>query len=182
MNAYDSPVILPTTHVALILSPNDRICPIGNEWIPCWYFCLLLCSLASVFLAFVVSNGVIFLSNLVVQGKMQLVLDLLVLLEGRQLIYLLWGVWTRQSTFLPPVLGKVLSGTSRPLQSALPMSLSMQLKVLLTGPPCPRKSDTLLRFNICSRKPRLGPYQPETAACIEVKMVGLHRGENGWKQ
>lgn len=57
------------------------------------------------------------------------------------------------------------------------MSLSMQLKVLLTGPPCPRKSDTLLRFNICSRKPRLGPYQPETAACIEVKTVGLHRGE-----
>lgn len=67
------------------------------------------------------------------QGKMQLGLDLLVLLEGRQLTFPPWGGSTKQYTYSQLVLGKAHSETSRPLRNALRMSLLMLLRDPLTG-------------------------------------------------
>ena len=71
----------------------------------------------------------------VVHVRMPPVLVLLVLWGGRLWISPPWGGWTRPSTCSPPVPGRALSGTSRPLLSALLMSWSMLPRAHPTGIP-----------------------------------------------
>lgn len=65
--------------------------------------------------------------------KMPHELDLPVWSGDRLWIFHRWGGWTRPSTCSPPVLGSLLSGTSRPLLSAWPTSWLTQPRVLPTG-------------------------------------------------
>ena len=65
--------------------------------------------------------------------RMPPVLVLLVLWGGRLWISHPWGGWTRPSTSSPLVPGRALSGTSKPLLSALQMSWSMLPRALPTG-------------------------------------------------